>query len=308
MARYPAGCDPGKNSTFLTSKQIANVINGTGLSRDSIEPCKIKILEEIFMKRTLSLLMALLICIAALSACGSNNTGNTGSNAGEAAFNLSDLSNPFIGEWQSEIPSANTTLTFNYKADGTFDYEMAGVPAEQGGKGIGGYVVYDGIMVTWLDFEGAAAYTFEVADNNTINVTELESGENGELVPGNTSPFTRVEGSTVNTTDVPFKISNDFIGKWQSEIPSADAVLIFDFKADGTFDFEMPGVPEDQGGKGIGCYIVYGDKQVSYLDFEGVASYSFKVADADTINVTELEPNENGELVPGSTAPFVRVK
>jgi predicted small secreted protein len=255
------------------------------------------------MKRFLSLLAILLICAMALSACGTGNGSGSGTD-----FNLADLSNPFIGEWQSDIPSANTTLTFNYKADGTFDYEMAGVPADQGGKGTGGYVVFENIQISWLDFEGAAAYTFEVVDNNTINVTELEFGENGEKVSGNTSPFTRVEGSAVNTKDVPFKLSNDFLGKWQSEIPSANATLIFDYKADGTFDFEMPGVPEDQGSKGIGCYIVYGDKQVSYLDFEGVASYSFKVADADTINVTELEPNETGELVPGNTAPFVRVK
>jgi hypothetical protein len=248
----------------------------------------------------MSVLMALVLSFA-LTACGS-----TGSDS--ADFKLSELSNPFIGEWQSEIPSANTTLTFNYKADGTFDYEMAGVSAEQGGRGTGGYVVYDNAMVTWLDFEGAAAYTYEVVDNNTINVTELEFGENGEKIPGNTSPFTRVEGSDVHTKDIALSLSNDFIGKWQSEIPSANTTLIFDYKADGTFDFEMPGVPADQGGKGTGCYIVYGDKQVSYLDFEGAASYSFKVVDADTISVTELEPNESGELKPGNTTDFVKVK
>lgn len=101
---------------------------------------------------------------------------------------------------------------------------------------------------------------------------------------------------------------NPFIGQWQSEIPSANATLIFNYKPDGTFDYEMVGVPEEQGGKGTGCYIVYGNKQVSYLDFEGVASYSFTAVDSDTINVTELEPNENGELISGSTAPFIRVK
>jgi hypothetical protein len=199
-------------------------------------------------------------------------------------------------------------LIFNYKTDGTFDYEMVGVPAEQGGIGTGGYVVFDDMMISWLDFEGAAAYTFEVADNNTINVTELEPNANGELVPGNTAPFTRVEGSDVNTEDAPLVISNPFIGKWQSDIPSAGLTLIFDYKADGTFDYEMVGVPADQGGIGTGCYIVFGDHQVSYLEFEGVAAYTFEVADKDTINVTELEPDATGELVPGNTAPFTRVK
>ena len=263
------------------------------------------------MRRILFILVALVICVAAFSACSSSDTENTSTaeiNVHEVDFNLADLTNPFIGEWQSEIPSANTTLKFNFKSDGSFDYEMAGVPADQGGKGTGGYVVFENIQITWLDFEGAAAYTFEVVDNNTIDVTELEFGENGEKISGSTSPFTRVEGSLVNMVDAPFKLSNDFIGKWRSEIPSADATLIFDYKDDGTFDFEMPGVPEEQGGKGTGCYIVFDDKQVSYLDFEGVASYSFEVVDADIIDVTELEPDENGELVPGNTAPFTREK
>ena len=264
------------------------------------------------MKRILSIFVALMICAAMLAGCGANNnadtTSGTENSANGAAFNLADFSNPFLGEWQSEIPSANTTLTFNYKADGTFDYEMAGVPAEQGGKGTGGYVVFGDIMVTWVDFEGAAAYTYEVKDNNTIDVTELVFGENGEKTNGDTAPFTRVEGSAVNTTDVPFVLDNPFIGKWQSEIPSANATLIFDYKADGTIDFEMPGVSADQGGKGTGCYIVYGDKQVSYFDYEGAASYSFSVVDQDTIDVTELEQSEQGELVPGNTAQFIRVK
>lgn len=263
------------------------------------------------MKRVLSLFTVFLLCVTGLSACGANSPSDAsgaGSNAGESAFNLAELNNPFLGEWQSDIPSANTTLKFNYKADGAFDYEMAGVPADQGGKGTGGYVVHDGLLVTWLDFEGAAAYTYEVKDNHTIDVTELAFGENGEKIPGNTSPFTRVEGSAVNTENLPLKLSNDFIGKWQSDIPSANTTLTFDYRDDGTFDFEMPGVPADKGGKGTGCYLVYGDKQVSYLDFEGTAAYSFSVKDRDMIDVTELEPDASGRLVSGSTTPFIRVK
>ncbi|MDR1375928.1 MAG: hypothetical protein LBJ22_00335 [Synergistaceae bacterium] len=234
--------------------------------------------------------------------------GGCGGSSSDSEFNLAGLDNPFIGKWQSDIPSANTTLIFDYKDDGTFEYEMVGVPENQGGKGTGGYVAHDGIQVTWLDFEGAAAYTFKVVDNDTINVTELEVNENGEQATGNTAPFKRVEGSEVNTKDIPFRLVNTFIGKWKSEIPSANATLIFDYKDDGTFEYEMVGVPEDQGGKGTGCYIVFGNKMVSYLDFEGVASYSFEVVDADTVDVTELEPNESGELVPGNTAPFIRVR
>jgi hypothetical protein len=97
------------------------------------------------------------------------------------------------------------------------------------------------------------------------------------------------------------------LGKWQSDIPSAGTTLSFDYKTDGSFDYEMAGVPAEQGGKGTGCYIVYGDKQISYLSFEGTAVYTYTVVDADTINVTELAPDESGVLVPGNTAPFRRV-
>jgi hypothetical protein len=180
---------------------------------------------------------------------------------------------------------------------------MAGVPADQGGKGTGGYVVYNDLMVSYLDFEGAAVYTFKVVDNDTIAVTELEVDGSGKLVPGNTAPFTRVQGSDVNRENKPLKLDNVFLGKWRSYIPSAETTLTFDYKSDGTFDYEMAGVP---GGKGTGCYIVYGDKQVSYLDFEGVAAYTFVKAGNDTINVTELE-QINGEFVSGQTAPFTRV-
>jgi hypothetical protein len=235
-------------------------------------------------------------------------SGGCGGSGKEEAFDLAGLSNPFIGKWQSDIPSAGMTLIFDYKADGVFDYEMVGVPADQGGKGTGGYVVYGKTVLTWLDFEGAAVYTFDVVDNDTIDVTELEPDENGGLVPGNTAPFTRAAGSEVNKKDIPFNLNNPFIGKWQSDIPSAGATLIFDYKTNGTFDYEMLGVPEDQGGKGTGCYIVCNDIFVSYLDFEGAAAYTFEAADDDTINVTELVPDENGELVPGNTAPFRRIK
>ncbi|MDR1301883.1 MAG: hypothetical protein LBK43_05375 [Treponema sp.] len=210
----------------------------------------------------------------------------------EEAIWLATVSNPFLGQWQSDIPSAGTTLTFNYKTDGTFDYEMAGVPAEQGGKGTGGYVVYGNKQISYLEFEGAALYIFEVIDNNTINVTELEPDETGELVPGNTAPFTRVPGSPVNRENKPLNLNNAFLGTWLSDIPSAGTTLTFNYKTGGTFDYEMAGVPAEQGG--TGCYIVYEDTQVSYLEFE--------IIDDDTITVTELEKNEDG-----NTALFTRV-
>lgn len=164
------------------------------------------------MKRILSLMTAAVLSLAMLTACGT---------AKEEAFRLAELSNPFIGEWQSEIPSANATLKFNYKNDGTFDYEMMGVPADQGGKGSGAYLISGNVQVSYLPFEGVAGYDFEVVDNNTINVTEFELDEAGQKVLGNTAPFTRVSGSSVNKTDTPMRLPDTVLtaSKWSVNVP-----------------------------------------------------------------------------------------
>jgi hypothetical protein len=221
------------------------------------------------------------------------------SDGGDAPW-LAELSNPFLGKWQSDIPSAGMTLVFDYKTDGTFDFQIVGVPAEQGGVGTGGYVVYQNMMVTWLDMEGAAAYTFKVVDNDTIDVTELD----GDLVPGDTAPFTRVAGSAVNTENKPFVLTNDFIGgKWESAIPSMDnATMVSEFKADGTCTVEF-----EEYGAYSGCYIIYEDKQISYVEGDGLGAFTFEKTDANTIKVTEIDAvNEDGSLETGNTSTFTR--
>jgi hypothetical protein len=182
---------------------------------------------------------AVLMTAAIFTLTGCSDTGG-----GDDVW-LADLSNPFIGKWQSEIPGANTTLIFDYKTDGTFGYEMFGVPAEQGGKGSGGYLVTGNIMVTFLSFEGMAGYTFKVVDNNTINVTEIaEVKEDGELVLGNTAPFTRVADSSINKENKPFVLSNRLIGKWSASIPNPDDPshpyeTLQEYKRDGTAQFTL---------------------------------------------------------------------
>jgi hypothetical protein len=135
------------------------------------------------VKKTLWLTPVMLVFFVFIG-CSTDDKGET--------IWLADLQNPFLGKWQSEIPSAQTTLTFDHKTDGTFDYAMAGAPAEQGGKGTGCYIVYEDKQISYLDFEGIAVYAFMAVNANTINVTELEPDEGGELVAGNTAPFTRV--------------------------------------------------------------------------------------------------------------------
>jgi hypothetical protein len=264
---------------------------------------------------TLAAVLAVFMLLSvALAGCGSGAANDspptTESNAD--AFSLADLSNPFIGKWQSDIPSAGMTLVFDYRDDGTFDFEIPGLPADQGGQGAGGYVVYEDILVTWLDIEGAAAYTFAVADNDTINVTELETNDEGELVPGETAPFTRVAGSSVNKEDKPFVVSNDFIGgKWESLIPSMDgAKMISEYGTDGICTVIFPDLPEEYGGGVLytGGYIVYEDKQVTYIPGDGLGAFTFAKTGANAIDVTEVaEVREDGSIVSGNTSAFTRV-
>jgi hypothetical protein len=131
-------------------------------------------------------------------------------------------------------------LIFDYKTDGTFDYEIPGMPANEGGKGTGGYLVSDNVMVSYLNFEGVAGYTFKVVNNDTIDVTEIEAvNENGTFKLGSTAPFTRVAGSPVNKENKPFVLNNPYIGKWRCEVTmdqggtSIDVVMSYEFKTDG---------------------------------------------------------------------------
>ena len=215
---------------------------------------------------------------------------------------LADLSNPFVGQWLCEMPEQGALVTFDCRSDGTYSYEIEAM----GIKGGGGYVAFDGILVT-LDSGAAEAFAYIVKDNDTIDVTELVVGTDGTNSYGETVVFRRNPDSISPIENAAFKLDNVFLGKWQSAIPSAGTTLTFDYKSDGTFSYMMEGVPEDQGGKGIGLYIIDGEYQASYLDYEGAAVYRFEVADADNINVTELELDEQGESVSGDTALFTRV-
>jgi hypothetical protein len=169
---------------------------------------------------------------------------------GDDSVWLDELQNPFIGKWESDIPSANSHLIFDYKTNGTFDYEMVGIPADQGGKGTGGYLVSGDVMVSYLAFEGVAGYTFKVVDNDTIDVTEIEGiSEDGSFVLGNTAPFTRVAGSPVNKENKPFVLDHPYLGKWNftgqgMEVPEYgegqfDIVTNYEAKANGMLAFDF---------------------------------------------------------------------
>jgi uncharacterized protein with FMN-binding domain len=219
---------------------------------------------------------------------------------------LKDLKNPFLGEWQSEIPSAGT-LIFTYKTDGSFDYEMVGVPPEEGGIGKGAYTVIGNRLVTYLDFEGAAMYEFEVIDNNTILVTELEAETS---TPGSTAPFIRVPGSDSVTDDLPFVLENELNGSWRALIPPesededpSDVVMIADSSSSCSFLYL------DYDAVYSGSYFTI-DDVIGFFspDLNLLELFQFSKIDEYAFSFTEfLGLNEDGSRNLGATADFKRL-
>jgi hypothetical protein len=258
-------------------------------------------------KRFIGLLIVLLAFGLALVGCPNNSTDDP---SGDSVW-LADLSNPFIGKWESDIPSANMHLIFDYKTDGTFDYEIPGMSAEEGGKGTGGYVVIGDIMVTYLDFEGVAGYTFKVIDNDTIDVTEIEEvKEDGSFELGNTTPFTRIAGSPVNKEDKPFVLSNPYLGKWKfdSDVPIppdnslVHYLVVFEMRTDGVMkvDYDVTGGPKGSETEG---YFIYNngtsDLLVLFEEDAGFSAELIAFISDDTIIV-----NYEGMPLPCTRIPY----
>jgi hypothetical protein len=194
------------------------------------------------MKRTHFVLAAVLMAVFIF---GCSNKSPVESNG----FRLEDFQNPFIGQWQSNIPSmGNAKAVFEFKTDGTFTCIFPDLPQEQGG-GIpynGGYLVKGNVQVTFLSGDGGiGGYTFEVVDNDTINVTEIEvDEETGTFTSGNTAPFTRVTGSPVNKENKPSVLSNTLIGgTWKETTTPYQAEYLYKADGTGTLKFTENGQP-----------------------------------------------------------------
>jgi hypothetical protein len=171
------------------------------------------------MKKTLFAMLAVLLCLA-FSGCP---TGNEGENIW-----LADLDNPFIGTWKSDLASDGTRLTFTGKTDGTFKYEMEGVPEEMGlpDKGDGVYIIKDDMLVAYFDFGLVKGNVFDVVNNDTIAMKEfiLNVATGAMYLSRETVPFRRA-GEVSGTSNQPTVLPNNiFVNskKWSANIPEPE--------------------------------------------------------------------------------------
>jgi hypothetical protein len=171
------------------------------------------------MKRTIFAMIVVLVCFA-FSGCP---TGNE-----DESIWLADLDNPFIGTWKSDLASDGTRLTLIGKTDGTFRYEMEGVPEEMGlpNEGSGSYIIREDVLVAYFDFGLVKGSVFEVIDNDTIAVKEfMLNAMTGEMYLSREAvPFRRI-GTVSSATNQPTILPNNiFINskKWSANIPEPE--------------------------------------------------------------------------------------
>ncbi|MDR2632179.1 MAG: hypothetical protein LBC51_00960 [Treponema sp.] len=243
------------------------------------------------MKRTCWLIPVIWVSLGFLG-CPADDTGE--------AIWLANLANPFLGKWESDIPSAEATIRFEFKQNGTFTCEFpVGPDPDDTMTATGGYLVKDNVQVTFMSFdEGIGGYTFTAADNNTINVTEIEEVKDGTVVSGNTAPFTRVSGSAVNKDDKSFVLSNTLIGgKWTAN------GTVYQFRDDGTATMTAGNQSSE-----IAYFAFYDqgietDVLVTFIPTtKAFTAYAFtapKTSNAPTTTmkeITEVTMSEQGEL------------
>lgn len=162
----------------------------------------------------------------------------------------------------------------------------------------------DGIGATYLEGEFVSSYAFMAQDDLYVVLAEDEEEAGAfeletavmAFPDADTLRFTSDEGvieyaRAEAAEESAMALDNPFLGKWEADIPSAGAVITFEFFVDGSYSAGMG----DQS-FGLSAYLVY---ESMMLTFEGdeLCEYTFEVVDADNIDVTE----------DGQTARFSRV-
>jgi hypothetical protein len=172
-------------------------------------------------------------------------SGSTGGSSGSSRPWLASVPNPFIGTWVSDADDNGASLTFIGSSDGTFEYEMANLPASMASfiddTGNGAYLVtkdLDGtnVIVSYFDSgvgtnpDMVQSSKFVVRTNNLIEVTEFtlskEPGEEGQKIYGETTAFRR-EGTASRDDYVPTELSDNIFSMmelgWGLDLPEPDA-------------------------------------------------------------------------------------
>lgn len=217
-------------------------------------------------------------------------------------IDLKDYTNPFLGEWQARKPGSTTRTTYSYESDGQFDYEVDTFASSRNQTGTGGYLLYDGHLITWREDEGVRAYNYEVIDNSTISVAQLVTNAYGEADLDTPYTYTRVDGSDIvpPEEDAFTPSVGAFVGTWSFDYSEAVKVT-FTCKADGSLSYTVSGSSDVPAGKTNGCYLVYEDRMVIWLDDLQTILYRFEVDDADTILMTQLKKSAAGTYTDSGT-------
>ncbi|MDR0664383.1 MAG: hypothetical protein LBF86_02530 [Helicobacteraceae bacterium] len=163
----------------------------------------------------------------------------------------------------------SATADFKFETNGTVEVSFAGL-----GVFTGAYVVKDGYQVTFFDFEGIAAYSYAVIDNNTISVTEGEFDGVGGFTAENTTSFKRKASSQIIKQDIaadlskPSNADNNLTGAWQALLP--------------------PETEDDGYSKTIQVFLPNGDYQ--YLSVDPYMSMQFQYSTINDVFFIFLPP------------------
>jgi hypothetical protein len=259
------------------------------------------------MKRTIFAMIAVLFCFG-FSGCP---TGNE-----DESIWLADLDNPFIGTWKSDLASDGTRLTFIGKTDGTFQYEMEGVPEEMGlpNEGDGVYIIKEDMLVAYFDFGLVKGNVFDIIDNDTIDMKEfmINASTGAIYLSRETVPFRRV-GAVSSTSNQPTILPNNiFINtkKWSANIPEPEDPTgetsypsEWLFRNDGTVTCTFLGLgpflgfPDQEDAPFDFSYVIFGnDTLVLFAESWGafeIRMFQFTEKATNTINMKQFAFSNN---------------
>jgi hypothetical protein len=225
---------------------------------------------------------------------------------------LADVDNPFIGTWKSDQAADGTRLTLIGKTDGTFEYEMEGVPEEMDlpNEGVGAYIIREDVLVAYFDFGLVKGSVFDVIDNDTLAVKEfMLNAMTGEMYLSREAvPFRRI-GAASSASNQPTVLPNNiFINskKWsvaipEPEDPSGETSYPSEwlFRNDGTVTCTFMGLgpdlgfPDQEDAPFDFSYVIFGDNTLvlfaeSWGAFE-IRMFQFTGQDENPINTINVK-------------------